>query len=280
MCASSNLSMPGEKLPYAFFVGDFNTGKSALINALLRRESLAVSREESRALPTFLGRGSGNGAFAGVTAANEAEETSPGDFRGMRQGNGHAQPYVALAAHLPEVPFSRLVLVDTAGLSSDHERTLHLHALQDAQNALFIVVTDIEYWFAKHTLDFIAEHHELFGQRLLVVANKADGLNATELRRVINKAPRRLKEHGIKPAPEFFAVSARLEAARGDERNELRRRVKPTVRALCDAGFDALRVRLYEFEAAHAPAVTTPLEALTSAPVAASFLNQHEGAPA
>ena len=42
--------------PSAFFMGDFNVGKSMLINALLRRDTLYSSNEESRALPTFIGR--------------------------------------------------------------------------------------------------------------------------------------------------------------------------------------------------------------------------------
>jgi hypothetical protein len=146
---------------------------------------------------------------------------------------------------------------------------------------LVLVVTDIEYWAAKHTMDFIAFHQEQFGDSIMVVANKADHLNAQEIERIHQKASQRMEEYGINPAPRFFTISARLEQFRLEPKNEYRCRTKARVRELCDSGFDALRVALYEFEAARGRRFPRPaLDAVVSMPLAASFLASHEGVQA
>jgi hypothetical protein len=127
-------------------------------------------------------------------------------------------------------------------------------------------------------MDFIAYHRQVFGENLVVVANMADHLNANEIRRISDRAPHRMELYGISPAPRFYALSARLELARGVRMNEYRNRTKRDVRDLCDAGFDALRVALYEFEAAHSGATVCPsFDSLLSAPLAASFVQKQEG---
>jgi hypothetical protein len=83
---------------------------------------------------------------------------------------------------------------------------------------------------------------------------------------------------GISPVPPLLALSARLESARGLARNEYRSRVKREVRDLCDTGFDALRVALYEFEAARGEDHPAPaFEQMLGAPLAASFLQTQRG---
>lgn len=240
------------QLPLALFMGDFNVGKSALINALLRRETLLSTREESRALPTFVARSAQREARYVALPRDRAglEAKSHEEFMDVRREAGGACPYGALGAALPGGPFSRLVLVDTPGMSSDLSESVRLSRLPGQESVLFVAVADIEYWSARHTLDFMAHHHELFGGAMLIVGNKADHLNAEEIRRIRDKAPVRLERYGIAPPPRFFALSARLELARGLPHNEYRRRVKQEVRELCDGDFDALRVALYEFEAA------------------------------
>jgi len=278
--ASGNGFGASHALPCALFVGDFNVGKSALINALLKREALFEAREESQALPTFVGRSDGAKASYAALAPGGAkvDAKTHEEFLNIRRHTGNEAGYTALSARLPASPFSRLVLVDSAGLSSDSLESLAIDDLTGLDNALFAIVADIEYWSAKHTMDFIAENHERFGSSLLVVANKADHLNANELNRIITKAPQRMERYGIAPAPRFFAVSARLELARGGPKTEYRARVKKDVRERCDAGFDALRVALYEFEAARMAGASAPtFDTILGAPLVSSFIALQEG---
>ena len=267
--------------PTALFMGDFNVGKSALINALLRRDCLSVSREESHALPTFVtATSNAEPGYAALPAEEGQPETkSYQDFVGIRRDRNNDAGYVALAAVLPKMPFNRLVLVDTAGLSSDMLESVEVPQLNGEGEAMFVIVTDIEYWAAKHTMDFIAYHAEHFRGNLLVVANKADHLNADEIRRICDKAPKRMERYGITPAPPFFAVSARLENSRGLHPDEYRKRTKRAVCELCDADFDALRVALYEFETAHAPGhMERSFHELLTSKLAASFIACQKGA--
>ena len=241
--------------PCAVLVGDMNTGKTSLLNALLRRELLAVSREDSRALPTVVARTDNREAsFAGLDGDGAHTALAQEEVSLVRRDRNNPGGLHALAARLPMVSFDRLLLLDTPGLATETTRTVDLKALDERDRALLVVVTDIEYWSSKHNMDFIAQHHDHFGDALVVVANKADHLNEDEVCRIVDKAPQRLEEYGIKPAPRFFALSARLEMARQAPFNEYRARTKRGVRDRCDAGFDALRVALYEFEARCAPA--------------------------
>jgi hypothetical protein len=128
-------------------------------------------------------------------------------------------------------------------------------------------------------MDFIDRHMEVFGDNLVVVANKADHLNASEIQRIADKAGKRMAQYGMERTPPFLAVSARLEMSRRDPEDEYRKRTKPAVRALCDAGFDALRVRLYEFEAAAAGvAGETDEHRFLKAPLAQAFVEKQKGA--
>ena len=266
-------------VPTAFFMGDFNVGKSTLINALLRREVLVTGREESHTLPVFVTRSTdGQAQFAALPPEGSIDSRSHEEFLSIRRAEHNERGYTALGVRLPASPFSRMVLVDTAGMSSDDFESVEVADLADQGAALFVVVTDIEYWSAKHTMDFIAFHHEIFGGALLIVANKADHLNVNEIRRIVAKAPTRLENYGVKPAPPFFALSARLEGARQNPQNEYRNRVRPAVREQCDGGFDAFRVALYEFEAAHTKQTPGPgFEQLLTAPLAESFIRTQLG---
>ena len=265
--------------PYALFMGDFNVGKSSLINALLRREALVTSRRETRAVMTYVSRGTSDEPFyGGWPGAGGAIDTLGHEEYLATRVDVNPKGYRVLSARLPELPFARLALVDTIGTSSEIKAAVKLNALDDVASALMLVVTDIEYWSARHTMEFIQHHRALMGESLLVVANKADHLNASEIQRLCDKAASRMEQFGVKPAPRFFAVSARLEAARHAGGNEYRTRTKRDVRDRCDAGMDALRVALYEFEARHATPTTTEALGLLTAPLSQSFLKGFEGA--
>jgi GTP-binding protein EngB required for normal cell division len=269
--------------PCAFVVGDFNVGKSALLNALLRREILHTSREEGRALPTFIGRSwESCDRFAALSRdGNQVSAKTHDEFLKIRQEAGLVTPHCALAAGCAASPFNDLVLVDTSGMSSDACESVEIANLSNGEAALLMVVVDIEYWAAKHTMDFVAFHQEEFGDRLCIVANKADHLNASDIERIKDKAATRLEDYGINPTPRFFTLSARLETARRDHRDEYRQRTKRRVRELCDADFDALRVALYEFEAGQARREGNPkADDWIRMPLATSFIATQEGAPA
>ncbi len=269
--------------PCAFVLGDFNVGKSALLNALLRREILHTSREEGRALPTFIGRSwESCDRFAALsTGGDQVTAMTHDEFLRTRHDSTLPALTKALSVACAASAFSELVFVDTAGMSSDTCESVEITNLVNQESALLLLVTDIEYWASKHTMDFLALHQEQFGERLYIVANKADHLNASDIERIQAKAIQRLEDYGIDPAPRFFAVSARLESARRDPKNEYRCRTKKQVRELCDTGFDALRVALYEFEATHCQRDTpTTGDDWMRMPLATSFIATQEGVPA
>jgi hypothetical protein len=267
-------------LPAAVFVGDFNTGKSLLINALIRNNLLFTSREESLVPPVFISRGIGTEP---ICAGRPPGEQSPipkshVQFLGIRQLDEQPCECEALAAMIPDFPFRHFVLVDTPGASSEKNKSDIFPVYKALENTLFIVTTTLDYWPARHTMALIKEYHFRFPGRFVVVANMADQENADEIRRVRDKARRRMENNGIRPAPPFFALSARLELTRRGPEDEYRNRIKKEVRELCDAGFDAFRVLLYEFEASVARHIPDyDIEALFSSTLAAAVVADQKG---
>ena len=89
--------------PAAVFVGDFNTGKTQLINALLRRNLLFISREESLTPPVFVARSDdfelafGARPGAGLPPVLQSHE----QFLSSRQMNGLPCENDALAVLSP-----------------------------------------------------------------------------------------------------------------------------------------------------------------------------------
>ena len=274
-------AVSADSMPMAFFVGDFNTGKSTIINALLREPVLRVERHESHALPTLVYRGGQAAAQFGALPPDykHLHRKSLSQFQAIRDDETNTVGYRALAAQTPSCPFSRLTLVDTAGASSDRDGSAPPE-FGAVRHGLMVVVTDIEYWSSKHNLDLIASYRDAFGDALVVVANKTDHLNMSEIDRVCKKAAQRMEEYGITPAPRFFALSGRLEALRGDRADEYRRRTKPSVRAHCDAAFDAFRLALFEFESACLGAAAVEELDLFKAPLAQSVIRRSGDVPA
>lgn len=252
--------------PYALVLGDFNVGKSTLINALLRQELVYTNRRQSNALPAFLAQAqNGESSFAAWPAEGQQASLEYEAFIGLRREPGKFCPYEAVGALVSGMPFARLITIDTPGTSTDHCETIDVTALAAVAPTMLVVVADIEYWNARHTMELLARHQDAYAGAILVVANKADHLNPDEIRRIADKASQRMANFGIASPPPFLTVSARLEAARRKGGDEYRQRTKRPVRELCDAAFDALRVALYEFEAMHAlAAAPVKLEDLLS----------------
>jgi len=259
------LSIATERLPaviggpHTVFVGDFNTGKSTVINALLKTDLIYTSRTESQSLPTFLCPGAGGSpAYWRVESEQELPvKTTRKKWLSLRGAGPEAPKERALGVHLAAHPFNEMLIIDTPGLSSDGQEQIDLSDLGADNGVLLVLVTDIEYWNARHTIEMIARHTDAFPGRLLLLGNKADHLNVDEIMRIGDKAHQRMEKAGISLPPPFLPVSARLELARHTtEDDEYRHRTKRPVRQYCDWGFDQFRVQLYEFERQHRCAAT------------------------
>jgi len=242
----------GSPRPRAFFVGDFNVGKSAVINALLRRELLPTALEESTLIPTVVGHSPGRQRSLYGFLPADAGRPGPltcSQFQDIRVGSADRCHYRALLASLWDGPFSDLLLIDSPGVSSVRNPGAgELSSGADGSSTMVSIV-DAEYWSARHTINFLKSLSEHFSH-LVVVANKADQLTAAEIRRLRERGEQRLAGQGISSIAGLFVVSARLEHARWtDPDNDYRTSTRQAVRDLCDTDFDRLRLSLYEFEA-------------------------------
>lgn len=235
--------------PAALFIGDFNVGKSATINALVRRRIFPTACQETTAVPALVGRWPDE-VFGRIgVATQEIEVVGLEVFEQVKLGSGRDSGCKALLAGLPGHPYYQLVLIDSPGLSSMLHPEGRFHDLLGSPSLMIVVLVDVEYWAARHTFELLRElsaHH----RDLVVVANKADQLNHQEIRRIQARAPLRMAGQGVRQNVPFLLVSARLEGSRRKP-DPYREATQTSVRQLCDAGFDALRLQLFEFEAAN-----------------------------
>lgn len=238
--------------PTATFVGAFNSGKSSLINALVRWPVLPTAREQTTAVNTCVIRTSIDEgvSYAGVSVNGEGIiYHSREEFLNFRCGANFAEKYVALAAFTPSSPFSSMVLVDTQGIGALDLPTLPQgHEWLDPNNML-VVVVHVEEWQSKPNMDMVRRLANA-DRRILIVANHGDRLNPSDIIRIRSRAPKVMLDYEINPPPPFLVLSARLELERRVRIDGYREETKRSVAQLCDAAFDTFRVMLHEFEAA------------------------------
>ncbi len=242
--------------PHALFVGDYNCGKSTIINALLRSPLVPTACEETTSVLTFIGPRAEPGVVLSALRGDSRIPLSKESFQAFRHGSVPPGSAEALFVEAGFSPFSQLVLVDSEGISSTANPELPALIAGRETPLVIVLVLDIEYWSARHSLNLLsrlAADHE----RLVLVANKADQVTAADLRRIRESASRRVQGAAARSLP-FFSVSARLEASRGNPADEYRAGTKAAVREACDASFDGFRLALYEFEARYGARQTPP----------------------
>jgi GTP-binding protein EngB required for normal cell division len=241
-------SSPSASVPTCVFIGDFNVGKSALINAIIREDLMPTAMEESTRFPALITRQArgDTGRFVAIRTDGTVEPLTQRQFTlRARAAREESASTVALLARVPAMPFGHIRLIDSPGLSStSHHGWRGL--LDESEASLAVIVVDVEYWAAKHSMELLTQVQAAFAN-VALVANKADHLNRHEIARVCESAPKRLRAAGARRVP-VFTVSASLERGRGFADDELRAMTKNPVLVACDSGFDALRLFFYEWE--------------------------------
>ncbi len=213
---------------------------------------MPTAREQTTAVTTCVMRASTKAgvSYAGVSVNGKGiVYHSREEFLNFRCGVNSSEKYAALVAFTPLSPFSRMVLVDTQGIGSVDLPSLPECFKWIDSNYMLVVVVHVEEWQSKPNMELIRSLASSTSN-LVVVANHGDRLNANEIVRIRIKAPRVMLGYGIKPSPPFLLLSARLEQERRGTIDGFREGTKKSVVQLSDAGFDAFRVELHEFEAA------------------------------
>lgn len=175
-------------------VGEYNAGKSTLINAFLGEETLEIGD-----LPT----------------TREVHLLKHGDVRNVMQAEE-----ALLHHYLPSELLRDLCIVDTPGTNSMQKREQELteHFVPRADLVLFLTTLVRPYTASEH--DFLSYISE-WGKKVIFVVNHADVARDEEQIERVREYVKEQARKGIEDDPRVFVISAReqLEGELG-ERNE------------------------------------------------------------
>lgn len=194
-------------------VGEFSTGKSTFLNALLGARVLPSAVRPTTAIINRLAFGTpglriffqdGHEAQAPLEALKDyiTEKANPANTKGISS--------VEIRAQVPLLK-AGVTLIDTPGVgslfSSHTETTLQLLPTCDA----VILITDATQPLAQSEREFLDQLKGVMSERIFVVANKVDDLTPPQAARAISFLEENLRP--LLPAAKVYPVSAYLALA-------------------------------------------------------------------
>lgn len=179
-------------------IGEFSSGKSTLLNAILKRPLAATSDRPCTPVPIFI-RG---GTDESITVKYQSGRTEVADISRFADLTtyGQAPKDVAELNVVIRSPFlaeNRVVLVDTPGINAmEKEHTLITQSTLHRMHAAILLMYSKQPG-SKSTIDFLGQAADQV-HKLFVCVSKSDFLNSEQLDRVVSELPARiLKGSGI-----------------------------------------------------------------------------------
>ena len=192
-------------------VGEFKRGKSTLINALLGRALLPVAAVPLTAVVTVVRPG--KKLLAAVEFLNgsrrEVAVESVVDYVAEERNPGNAKKVARVVVETPSALLERgIVLVDTPGVGSvyRHNTEVAERYLPEADAVIMVLSADPP--IGATEVEFLRSARR-WAQRLFIVLNKIDHLDAIDLSRAAEFTKRVVREALGDPRVELHALSAK-----------------------------------------------------------------------
>ncbi|KAA6227333.1 MULTISPECIES: dynamin family protein [unclassified Campylobacter] len=167
-------------------IGQFSSGKSSLLNLLLKKECLPTGVIPVTFKPTFLHFG--KDYFLRIKFKDGSDKVTDiselASYTDQRQSNKEA---TSLHIYAPATILQEITLVDTPGLNANDTDTLT--TMKELSNTHAVVwLSLIDNAGKKSEEDAIKANLELLGGQSICVLNQKDKLNESELNNVLNYA--------------------------------------------------------------------------------------------
>ena len=213
--------------------GEFSTGKSSFLNTLMKKPVLPADIEPSTSVPTYIVRGETH-EVVGINIFDTKIRMEPKDIRKISYGlelvgdDEQIADEVTLGHILESLCFStplhkydNIAFLDTPGYSKTDSE--HYSAKTDEQVARGqLNSSDYILWFIQPDTGTIIEEDIKFLKTLredipkVIVVNKADKENLSDLKKIIDKTRTTLNINGVRYV-DVFAFTSRLERVKDEE---------------------------------------------------------------
>ena len=188
-------------------VGRYSTGKSTLINSLLRKDLLPSSPVPTTKTVTYIMKGATAALYSEQPNGDVVLHQSLNDLKDLYSEDIANASKVTLL--LPDFPFGDLTIADTPGLEDPDQtivqRTLDILPDTDA----IVVVLDANYLESEVEFKFISSLlREDKDKKLFIVINKIDGKTLAEVEKMERLCRSHLISHDIR-ASRIYPLSAK-----------------------------------------------------------------------
>lgn len=194
-------------------VGRYSTGKSTLINSLLKKELLPTSYVPTTKTVTYIMKGASASLYSEQANGDIVVHPSIDDLKDLYSEDIAKASKVTLT--LPDFPFGNLTITDTPGLEDPDQmivqRTLDILPDMDA----IVVVLDAKYLQSEVEFKFISSLlREDKDKKLFIVINKIDGKTQSTVEKLVKICQSNLISHNI-PTSRIYPLSAKESNSEG-----------------------------------------------------------------
>lgn len=196
-------------------LGEFSSGKSTLINAILQQDVLSVSDEPTTAVNTYIKYGEEKKALVIYSDGSEEEVSIDNLEEYLRECIKVKNNVEEVKVYYPnDVLKDGLVIIDTPGSNVDleeHDRQRQ-RAVEQSNAAIFVI--SVQNLTSKSFLDFLTFNKDKLG-KFIFILNKCDTLEeeiddepADLIVRARDYIHKSIREYGGLENPKIYALSA------------------------------------------------------------------------
>jgi len=184
-------NIAADKIPIrAAFLGEFNAGKTTIVNAIIQRKLLPAFEVPTTALITEISAAGEDQAFLITLDDNGQEISTPIGFDELSDYITGTDPTKKVFVGLKDLSFlsDNLLLIDTPGIASLNETHSDItYGYLPAVDVAFVIINPNSGDLPKTMIDFLAQFPKDLLEKIYFVISRADQFPPNALNEVVEK---------------------------------------------------------------------------------------------
>ena len=203
-----NLISPETIQVKAAFLGEFNSGKTTIVNALLRKKLLPTYDIPTTAVITEIARGNQDDAFVVYKDENGVTSKKSIELSDLAEECMVLGQEKKIFITIKDIDFlsENVVLIDTPGIASINEMHSDIsYGYLSLVDVAFIVINPLVGDIPKTLIRFLKQFPEDLIEKLYFIISRADQVSDETMSMIISNISRSLSE--IQTTPKIFSIS-------------------------------------------------------------------------